>query len=207
MKKVWLIAISSLMALILTACGSSEKTSTSKEDENTATNEQTASTESKISEEAKYAEALKVDLKLLTEDQLELAQESYDFIVANHKLFPAKADEDIAQVKEKADSSITSKHLNKNVQPYYGKIATFQGNVISVEEEPLDNGETISVTHVYDDAGQSYEVIMYKSTGDIFEEDNVRFWGAPVGLYSFENVSGGSTNAQAFFGSHIEKVN
>lgn len=209
MKKVWLLAIFAIITIFLTACGSSEKTDASKNEENTAANseEQTTPAEPEVSDETKYAEGLKEDLKLLTEDQLELSQESYDFIVANYKFFPAKSKEDIAQVEENADSSITAKHLNKNAQPYFKKIATFQGSVISVEENPLENGETVSVTHVYDDAGQSYEVIMYKSTGDILEDDMVRFWGVPVGQYSFENVSGGSTNAQVFFGSHIEKVN
>jgi hypothetical protein len=63
-----------------------------------------------------------------------------------------------------------------------------------------------SKRHVMDDEEFSYEVILYKSTGDILEEDYVQFWGVPVGPYSFENVSGGSTNVQVFMGSHIEKL-
>ena len=86
-------------------------------------------------------------------------------------------------------------------------MATFQGSVISIEEVPLDNGETIAVTHVLDDEWNSYQVLLYKSTGDILEEDTVRFWGVPVGSSSFENVSGGATNVQNFYGAHIEKVN
>ncbi|WP_157723861.1 hypothetical protein [Domibacillus aminovorans] len=45
-----------------------------------------------------------------------------------------------------------------------------------------------------------------KGTGDILQEDLVRFLRLPVGASSFENVSGGTTNVQNFVGSHIEKV-
>ena len=71
----------------------------------------------------------------------------------------------------------------------------------------LDNGVTLSVTHILDDNMDSYQVFLYKTTGDILEDNVVRFWGVPVGSSSFENVSGGTTNVQNFFGSHIEKIN
>lgn len=227
MKKVLSLILVAMLSIALAACGSSEKADTPKKEESSSSsdsNEKDKSTddsneveeqetekeepeEVEVPKEAIYAEALIDDLKLLTEDQLELSQESYDFIVANHTLFPAKTDEAIAAAKQKVDSSITIKHLNKNPQPYFQKIASFQGDVVSIEEEPLENGETIAVVHVFDDEMNSYQVLMYKSTGDILEDDVVRFWGVPVGGSSFENVSGGITNVQNFFGSHIEKVN
>lgn len=154
---------------------------------------------------SKYADAFINDLELITEERLTLSDESYDFIVDNHLIFPAFNDTEIQQVKDMADSSITSKHLNKNVQPYYKKIATFQGTVVDVEEKPTADSETVSLTHIIDTNGQSYQILMYKSTGEIFEKDTIRFWGAPVGGSSFENVSGGFTNVQVFIGSHIEK--
>src|SRR5690606_33030187 len=90
------------------------------------------------------------DLELITEDHLILSDESYNFIVENPLIFPALNDENITLAKSLADSSITAKHLNKNSQPYYQKIATFQGTVISVEEAPAEVSETISLTHVID---------------------------------------------------------
>ena len=157
-------------------------------------------------EHSKYADSFVNDIGIMTEERLALSDESYDFIVKNYSLFPALNDADVEKAKSTADSSISSKHLNKNAQPYFQKVATFAGTVISVEEAPAEVSETISLTHVIDNDGQSYQVFMYKGTGEILEDDTVRFWGVPVGLSSFENVSGGTTNVQVFLGSHIEKT-
>ncbi|MFC3885518.1 hypothetical protein ACFOU2_19395 [Bacillus songklensis] len=213
MKKFYFLFLATMLLLGLTACGSEESASSDKSEEKVEEQtEETTSTQSEeaakpeVNENAKYAEMFKITLPAVTEKTLELSQESYDFIVSNHTLFPAKTDADINKAKQIADASITAKHLNKNAQPYFTKMATFQGTVVTVEEVPLDGGETVSVTHVIDNEMNSYQVIMYKGTGDILEDDTVRFWGAPVGPYSFENVSGGSTNVQVFFGSHMQKM-
>jgi hypothetical protein len=216
LKPLGITTLISASLIGLTGCGGDDASSKSKpasETSNSTSNEtnteveESASTEeTTVPEEALYAEGLKEDLAFLTENQLELSQESYDFIVANHTLFPAKTNADIEKAKKMTDSSINVKLLNKNVQPYLSKVASFEGDVVTVEEKPLENGDTLSVTHVLDDEMYSYQVLMYKSTGDILEGDRVRFWGVPVGPSSFENVSGGTTNVQNFFGAHIEKV-
>ena len=80
----------------------SEEVVTEEEERETKTEETSAQT----SVDAMYAEAFKIDLSLLTEEQVELSQESYDYIVANHQLFPAKTDETIAEAKGVADSRL-----------------------------------------------------------------------------------------------------
>ena len=202
MKKMWLFVLAIIMSVVLSACGSEGEAGTEAKDGSTA--DEAAES---VSENEKYADAFKEDILILTEDQAELSQESYDFIVANYSLFPATTDETIAEAKGKVDTSVTIKHLNKNPQPYFQTMTSFQGSVVSIEETPLENGEVVAVIHVLDDEWNSYQVLMYKSTGDILEEDSVQFWGVPVGASSFENVSGGATNVQNFFGSHIEKIN
>lgn len=202
------------IAMLITGCGSED----SQPEEQSSTNETATSeqTEEEVSDQTDVeettvdtlvADAAKSDLLLITDDQLELQQESYDFIVANQDLLPATNDENIAKVKGLVDSSISYKLLNKNVSPYLSKFTTFSGTVVSVEENVLDSGETISLTHILDDEYNSYQILMYKTTGDILEEDVVQFWGVPVGSSSFENVSGGTTNVQNFIGSHMVKVN
>jgi len=133
-------------------------------------------------------------------------QKSYDFIIANYQLFPAKTSEEIAAAKKLTDASITSKHLNKNAAPYFDKMVSYSGIVISIEETQIDGGQTIAIAHVLDENAQSYEVMIYKETGDILEEDEVQFWGVPIGVTGFENVSGGYTNAIFVLGAHIEKI-
>lgn len=152
-----------------------------------------------------YADALKEELPLLTEDQVQLTQESYDFIVANSNLLPAKGTEDINTLKEKTQA-VDLKLLNKNVAPYYSTLTSFEGYVVQIEEENYDNGETASWMNIGDENGNNQIYYSYKGTGDILEEDHVKFYGLPIGKYSYETLEGGYQNAQVFFGGHVEKL-
>ena len=205
--------------MIISGCGSSEvdssnssnETNSTETTEESNTQEETSEMEQSQESEAEatttsFADGVNSDLLLVTGDQLELSQESSDFITTNKDLLPATTDENIEKVKGLVDTSISYKLLNKNVAPYLSKFTTFSGYVVSVEENQLENGETVSLTHVIDDESNSYQVLMYKSTGEILEEDSVQFWGVPLGASSFENVSGGTTNVQNFLGSHIVKI-
>ncbi len=191
------------LVLVLAGCGEGSNNTGSDGKDNDQTNE---SKEVSKDESENYANVLEDVLPAVTDGDVELQETSYEFISEHAELFPAKTEEDINQAKSLVDDSITIKHLNKNVAPYLEKVLSFQGTVIAVEEETEDD-ETISLTHVYDEEGNSYEVLMFKTTGDILEDDEVQFWGSPVGAHSFENISGGFTNSQIFFGSHLEKTN
>lgn len=195
MKKFLTGATATLLVLSLTACGGSDETA------------KTVANQTEGSEGEKYAQGYKDAFYGVTQEQLELSETSYSFIENNYQLLPANTETDIKKAKDMTDSSVNAKMLNKNATPYFEKFLTFEGYVVDVQEEPSPSGDTtVSVTHVYDNNGQSYQIIMYKGTGDILEEDRVRFWGVPVGGSSFENVSGGTTNVQNFVGTHIEKV-
>ncbi|WP_207911011.1 hypothetical protein [Paenibacillus albiflavus] len=157
-------------------------------------------------EKTKYANHAQLAIPAITEDAVELNQKTYDFIVSNYKLFPAQDDADIKAAKDMTDKSINAKLLNKNAAPYFDKMASFSGTVVTIEETQLEDNTTLATLHVMDDNGFSYQLLLYKSTGDILEEDDVRCWGVPVGPWSFANVSGGYTNVQFFLGSHVEKL-
>lgn len=182
-------------------------------EEASAETENTSSTESKDKEKTKqvssdttYVDYLKSVVPRMTEDNLELSSKSYSFIEQNQKLFPAFKEEDINKAKQMTDSTVNVKLLNKNVEPYLEKMLSFEGNVVTIEETSVPNSKDVmSLVHVIDDAGDSYQVLLFKTSGDILEEDRVQFWGAPIGPSYFENVSGGTTNVQVFAGSHIEK--
>ncbi|MCP1356220.1 hypothetical protein [Aneurinibacillus migulanus] len=221
MKKALLLTGLTALSIGLVGCGDSGATSApapQQEQQNAADEEakQKAEEEAKqkakeeaekkaLFEKIKYAEMAKAAFPNITENSPELPQQTYDFIVANNKLFPAKTPEDIKKAKDITDKSITAKHLNKNAAPYFDKVTTFSGQVVNVEEDQGENGETISLLHVIDNNFQSYQILMFKSTGDILQEDKVRFWGVPAGSSSFSNVSGGTTNVQLFVGAHVEK--
>jgi hypothetical protein len=169
--------------------------------------EEVVEEEVEVAKNSTYAEYAEYHIPLISEETLELSKVSYDFIVSNNSLFPANAQQDIQNAKNMVDNSITFKHLNKNATPYFNKVLTFSGDVISVEETQIEGtSDIVSLVHVMDEEGNSYQVLLYKTTGDILEDDYVQVWGAPVGPSYFENVSGGTTNVQVFMGSHIEKL-
>lgn len=215
-----------IFAALLTACGS-EEASKDKETKTVEDNNvEEVSTNSDINSENEgkkdekgekgteansdsnnslYAEGYKADVPAVTENQAELTQESYDFIVRNYGLLPAKDDKSVESVKA-LTQEVDIKLLNKNLAPYYSTFVTYEGYVIQIEEQTYENGEIISWLNIYDEAaGTNHNVIMYKSSGEILEEDYVQFWGVPLAKYSYATVDGGFQNTILFGASHVEK--
>jgi hypothetical protein len=156
-------------------------------------------------EQQKYANLAKDLIPEFTDKNLELDDKTFDFISNHSKLFPAKTPEDIQQVKNLTDTTIESKHLNKNVSPYLDKMVVFSGSVVNIEENKVGD-ESITLVHILDDDLQSYQILLFKPADNVFEDDQVKFWGVPVGPSSFDNVSGGTTNTQFFVGADLEKL-
>lgn len=212
-KKISGVLVGVALVTALAACGDSgAESSTDGQEKVPASSEPAAEPASKEAPAEKaesnntfYAKALKEELPLLTEDQVQLNQESYDFIVANSNLLPAKTDEDLKSLKEKTQA-VDLKLLNKNIAPYYSTLTSFEGYVVQIEEENYDNGETASWVNIGDENGNNQIYYAYKGTGDILEDDHVKFYGLPIGKYSYETLDGGYQNAQVFFGGHIEKI-
>lgn len=218
MKKVlkWILISFGVLFIGIVGLGiltSDEDAPDAVKEEASAETENTSKTEPKDKAKPKqessyttYVDYLKSVVPRMTEDNLELSTKSYSFIEKNQKLFPAFKEEDINKAKQMTDSTINVKLLNKNVEPYLEKMLSFEGNVVTIEETSVPNSKDVmSLVHVIDDSGDSYQVLLFKTSGDILEEDRVQFWGAPIGPSYFENVSGGTTNVQVFAGSHIEK--
>lgn len=214
-KKIFYSLASAFVVLSLTACGNSEDEDQNKEIQANSIKDQTeeqavevipeVTADEKNKNVPNNADVIKEFMPSLSDEQIELSDESYNFIKENSDLFPAKTEEAISKVK-KQSQLIDLRLLNKNVKPYFTTITSYEGFVVQIEEENYENGEIYSAVNVGDTNGNNHTFIMFKSTGDILEEDHVRFWGAPVGSYSYETLDGGYQNAQIFFGSHIEKV-
>jgi|GEM_PF-3338089 len=154
---------------------------------------------------SKVADRLKTFIPNFT-DGGKMDKVTYKYIVDNYTLFPAKTAAEIQSAKSKVDTSITTKHLAKNLQPYYDKMVQFTGQVISVEEQNTDLG-TIAYIHILTQDGDSVTAVYMNSTGDLLEGDSATIIGVPTVVYSFENVSGGHTNAILLSASYVEKMN
>lgn len=190
LKKLGICALILATSISLGACGSENDSSS------------TTSVSAK-KEKNETAESLKDYLPKITDNKLELSDESYAFITKHPKWFPATSEKSIAAMKKAEDSSITIQHLNKKTSPYYKKVLAFSGTVLEIEES--ESGD-LTIVHVVTNAGDSFQYILFGSSGDILEDDNVRIWGIPLGKSSFNNVSGGTTNVQVIFGTMIEKI-
>lgn len=49
-------------------------------------------------------------------------------------------------------------------------------------------------------------IIWYIILPDVFEDDYVKIYGAPLGTTSFDNIGGGTTLAIVLGGSYVEKI-
>lgn len=133
-----------------------------------------------------------------------LDDSTYNYIVDNSNLFPATTAADKKLAKAEVDSTITSKHLFKNINPYLDTMVSLTGDIIQVQEQETAYG-TVATIHISDENDNSIVGIYKGSTGDILDGDNVTMRGVPTASYSFENVGGGTTNAVLLTVSTIQK--
>lgn len=209
MKRNLILIYILFLGILLAACGSGATNQTAEDTQKENANKQDLpdpenNKQENLTEEkdSSYADILRDGLPELTEWQAELSDESYNYINDNSRLFPATAEEAIKEAKSIAES-IDVRLLNKNIQPYFSTMLTFNGTAVQVEEDHYE-GEVAARINVYDN-GRNHIVIIFKSTGDILEEDYVRFWGVPIANYYYETLDGGGQQGIVYFASHIEK--
>ena len=127
-----------------------------------------------------------------------------DFINENPDLFPC-ADKEIAE--EYTDSSIDFKMINKNQDKYGDKlICISEAYVIGINETNFDDGSSLTEVQATDLDRNYYYVIYNDVLDDIYQDDTVEIYGAPIGMTSFENVSGGTTISCVIAGSYVGKL-
>ena len=142
----------------------------------------------------KYANAMTVIVPSITEDAAELESTSYAFLSKNNSWFPAVSQQAKTDSRAAVDPNVTSRHLFKNIVPYYEKMIQVTGDVVQVQEENTDIG-TLSTVHILDENGNSIIGVLLDTTGDLLDGDVATLYGLPVASYSFDNVGGGTTNA------------
>ncbi|RAW13686.1 hypothetical protein DC345_18020 [Paenibacillus taichungensis] len=178
--------------------------------EKEASEVETAATEvSKETQEPETKSAVTAEMMSLVVPNLveggAVDQKTYDYLVKNADLFPAVTAETKKAATKEVDSKITSKHLFKNITPYLDKMVKVTGTVVQVQEEETDFG-TVASIHIMDESGNSLIGYYNNSTGDILDGDDVTMRGVPTAVYSFDNISGGTTNAIMLAVSTVQKV-
>ncbi|MNJ65480.1 hypothetical protein D3C77_614950 [compost metagenome] len=133
-----------------------------------------------------------------------IEEETYNYIVEHHELFPAITADTKSAAKTEVDSNVTTRHIFKNIKPYLSNMVKISGYVVQIQEDETDYG-TIAEIHIIDDNDNSIIGVYNNSTGDILDGDYVTMRGVPSALYSFDNVGGGTTNAVLLAVSTIQK--
>ena len=166
-----------------------------------------SNTKTKLNEDdviATYHNALNSVFGSYTKNQVSVDEDLAKQFLANTSLYPAQDKESIEAVKKQSISDVDYAKLMKKPGPYQGKTLDYKGYAADFQRQE-DQGIPFNFILVVD-KDYDYIVIIFKEIGNIKKEDEIRFWGSPIGLDSFKNVSGETRKAVVFFGSHIEKI-
>lgn len=213
-KRFLSLALAMAMALSITACNSGETETTPPQDntvavENTTTAPETSADTSTTdaSEDMsitgmgdlyEYLGTISPDLPYV------ISPLAKDFINENPTLFPC-ADKETA--KEYTDSSIEFKMINKNQNKYGDKLmCVSEAYVIGINESNYDDGTSLTEIQAVDYEGNYYYILYIGVLDDIYQEDTIEIYGAPLGMTSFANVSGGTTISCVIAGSYVGKL-
>lgn len=169
-----------------------------------------ANTNNEVTAEQSTSSAQTVTADMMTEiipnvvENGAIDDSTYNYIVDNSNLFPATTAADKKLAKAEVDSTITSKHLFKNITPYLDTMVSFSGDIVQVQEQETAYG-TVAMIHISDENNNSIVGVYKGSTGDILDGDHVTLRGVPTASYSFENIGGGTTDAILLTVSTIQK--
>lgn len=128
----------------------------------------------------------------------------------NHKdLFPVHSNEEAEEMDKCIISNPSYAELSKNITEFGDGLITLDGiSTLQVYENTFFGRDFswLLMAYEYPDGSVEIYVINFLGSTDIIEGDIVNVIGLPMGAYSYDNVSGGKTNAITILGSEIEKV-
>lgn len=150
------------------------------------------------------AEVMKWVTPNIAEDDEQISETTYNYIAAHTDWFPAQG-KSLKAAGAAVDSSVTTRHLSKNLKPYLDKMVQVEGEVVEISEESVE-GVDMSVIHILDNDDYSVVGIFTGPTDGILDYDVVSMQGVPVRHFSFENVDGGTTNAILMAISSVKKL-
>lgn len=138
------------------------------------------------------------------------------FLKHHEDLFTGKADKYIDDTL--IDYNLEAKYVNKNIEKYGNNLMCISlAMVLSIEEETIGNDipkeleevvdfNEFTYIQAVDEDGQNYIIWYLGSVDDVYEYSTIKIVGLPIGLTSFDNVSGGSTRAIVLAGVQIVSV-
>lgn len=132
-----------------------------------------------------------------------ISPKAKDFLNEHPEVCPTKK---LQKVKKYLDTSVEYKKIAKNQDNFGDKIMKVsEVYVIRANEGKTDDGSTITEIQANDAKGNNYNII-YMDSVDVYEDDTACIYGIPLGMTSFDNVSGGTTISLVMAGSYIKKI-
>lgn len=203
-KKILALTLAAIMAFSFTACGGNsdtESTQSDSEQEEQVADENTSEVNSDdiqgMGDFYKYMGTSSDELSYTISPKAE------EFINTHEDLVPAKSEDSISDY---VDSSIEFKKVSKNQNNFGDKIMKVnEAYVIDILEDNISEDQPMSIIQAMDADGNCYFIIHLDSV-EIYKEDTIKFYGVPVGMTSYENVSGGTTISLVIAGSYVEKT-
>jgi hypothetical protein len=132
-----------------------------------------------------------------------ITDKAKEFLGSNAILFPTKAE---SAVTPFTDTSIGYKHLAKSIANYGDKLIHIpEAGVVDISENKVGD-KIVTIINVMDETESQFIIYYLGSLSDVFEGDYISIYGLPLGLSSFANTDGGSTNVAVLAGSYVKKI-
>lgn len=198
-KKWWFVLIVVIVLLFIVIGMGSDETNSSGD-----TNGQSNSQESIDAEIAEYTVS-ELYAALQNDENVPfiISEKAKTFLMEHEDYFPTTNYNHIASM---VDTALEYRYVEKNASEYGDKLMELSElYVISISEESMDEQNKFTEIQAVDIEDNVY-LILYIGAVDIFKEDIIKAVALPLGTTSYENVSGGTTNALVVAGSYLEKI-
>ncbi|MGF7009843.1 hypothetical protein M2146_000354 [Lachnospiraceae bacterium PF1-22] len=133
-----------------------------------------------------------------------ISPKAKDFISKNETLFPTTSKEEAIN---HVDFTIPYKGIAKNQNNFGDKlIAVENAQVIEIYEENISDDLFFTTINLMDTEGNSYYMYYFGKLEDVYTDEIVNAYGAPMGLSVYETLDGGSNQTLMLAGSYVEVI-
>lgn len=133
-----------------------------------------------------------------------LSEKAKQFLSEHADYFPATNYEHIAGI---VDTSIEYRYVEKNPSEYGDKLMELpELYVLSITEDDIGTSDKFTEIQAMDAQDNVYRIFYNGELKEVYKEDIIKADVLPLGVTSYDNVSGGTTNALVVAGAYLNKI-
>lgn len=195
----WVIVVLLMIFILIAFSGDEEETNKQAESENKSEHTDASVKNTKYTALELYQAVEDNDVVPFT-----LNDKARQFLKEHNDYFPTANYEHISA---DIDTSVEYKHVEKTPGTYGDKLMEVQElYVMSIAETDLENGNKFTEMEVVDEQENCYYIIYNGELENVFKEDIVSADILPLGITSYDNVSGGVTHSLVGAGAYVQKI-